>query len=396
MRISMCMSLSLLAQSAGWALRWRFAIFCVVTAFAGLALAQPGPWSKPGVGGFGAMKPPVFLKGGDLPEVRAPVSYVDVHVHPVATGPGAGVISSLDDELSAMAQAGMRRLILMPPPQTGNQRAAWDYESFIEALRRQPAHFGFLGGGGSLNVMIHETPADRVDDALRQRFTERAERILADGAAGFGEIAVHHLSLTSGHPYESVPADHPLLLLLADIAAARDVVMDLHFDLVASDMTLPEPLRHEANPAQLRENLTSFERLLDHNARARIVWAHAGSDPLGHWTPAISRKLLSRHSNLYMSLRTSGPNSGMRNTLLAGGAIDPEWLAVLKEFPDRFVIGGDQFFVSGAARSGPAVMFSTRASGQRRLQAMVLSRLPPDLAGSIGYENAKRLYKLKD
>ena len=142
-----------MVESAVRTLHLFVALLCAVVAFAGSVLAQPGPFLKPGGGGFGPMKPPGFQKGGDFPGARAPVSYVDVHVHPVPIGQGATVTSSLDDELSAMDQAGMRKMILMPTPQTEGQRNAWDYESFLEALRRQPGRFAFLGGGGSLNVI---------------------------------------------------------------------------------------------------------------------------------------------------------------------------------------------------------------------------------------------------
>jgi hypothetical protein len=380
------------------ALGWYFVLLLllIATGFGELAVAQIGPFQKPGAGDFGPMKPPGFGKSGDAAGPRAPVAYVDVHVHPVPTGPGGSVTASLDDELSAMDQAGMRMMVLMPTPQGGGGRALWDYASFLDAARRRPDRFAFLGGGDSLNLMIHETPADRVDDVVRQRFTERATRILSGGAAGFGELALHHLSLTAGHPYESIAADHPLLLLLSDIAAERGVVIDLHFDLVAFEMALPESLRNGSNPERLKENLTAFERLLEHNPRARIVWAHASSDPLGQWTPTVSRQLHAKHPNLYMSLRLSVPMSGMQNTLMAGGRIDPDWLAVVTAFSDRFLIGGDELFVSGAARGRPAVTFSMRAGQQRRLQAVVLTQLPPNLARTISYDNAMRLYKLRN
>lgn len=87
----------------------------------------------------------------------------------------------------------------------------------------------------------------------------------------------------------------------------------------------------------------------------------------------------------------------MQNTMFVPGTgLNPEWLSVLKEFPDRFVMGGDQFLLSAAMSGGPGAEFATSAPIQRRLQALLLSRLPPELARKIGYENAGRLYKFKD
>ena len=69
---------------------------------------------------------------------------------------------------------------------------------------------------------------------------------------------------------------------------------------------MPRPDRpgfNPSNPAVFKENLNAFERLLAHNRKARIIWAHADTDPLLTRTPELQRELLARHPNLYMSLR---------------------------------------------------------------------------------------------
>ena len=38
-----------------------------------------------------------------------------------------------------------------------------------------------------------------------------ADEVIDAGAVGFGEMASLHISAADGHPYEFVPADHPLL-----------------------------------------------------------------------------------------------------------------------------------------------------------------------------------------
>jgi hypothetical protein len=80
-----------------------------------------------------------------------------------------------------------------------------------------------------------------------------------------------------------------------------------------------------------------------------------------------------------------------------GGEVKPEWLTLFRDFPDRFVIGSDQFFVSPNIRgSGPGTVFGQRAQRIREGSKTLLSRLPPDLRRKIGYENAVGLYKLKE
>lgn len=55
------------------------------------------------------------------------------------------------------------------------------------------------------------------------------EDIAKAGAIGFGEIAIEHLSSGRGaHPYESVPADHPLLFALVDVASRLSMPVDIH------------------------------------------------------------------------------------------------------------------------------------------------------------------------
>ena len=365
------------------------------------SFAQPRPYGGPQPGmGKGVPGPNPFAgpqgegRASMPPSPALPFEYVDVHVHPI---PDRNGVASLIEALRVASDARIGKMVLMPPPQSANMRLNWDYESFLPALRQNPGRFAFLGGGGSLNQMVLEAAAaERVDDGLRARFEKRARDILADGASGFGELSAHHLSFMPGHPYEVAPADHPLFLLLADIAAEAEAVIDFHFDVVVTDLPRPSRLG-PPNPETLAANLAGFERLLAHNRKARIIWAHAGADPLGHWTPRLSRELLSRHQNLYMSIRMGGEAAGMQNTLFVPGTgLNPEWLSVLKEFPDRFVMGGDQFLLSAAMRGGPGSEFAKGAPMQRRLQALLLARLPPELARKIGYDNAARLYKFKD
>lgn len=297
-----------------------------------------------------------------------------------------------------MKEASISKMVLMPPPQVSWMPGSHDYDSFVEIVKRYPARLAFLGGGGSLNAMLQDA-GERPEAAerLKRPFEEKASEILRYGAAGFGEITAHHLSHMSGHPYESAPADHPLLLLLADIAGRSDAVIDLHFDVVAEEAKAPEWLPSPPNPRIFKENLTAFERLLQHNRKAKIVWAHAGSDMLGFWTTDLSRRLLTKYPNLYMSLRMAPGRAPQNHPMTRAKEIRPEWMRLLRDFPDRFVIGGDQFFPSPSLKgSGPGITFSQRAPMVRERTRAFLAALPPELYAKIALENARRVYKLKD
>lgn len=204
-----------------------------------------------------------------------------------------------------------------------------------------------------------------------------------------------------GHPYQWTAPDHPYLLRLAEIAARRGVPIELHLDLVPQDMATPARLRGGDTPATLRANLAGFERLLAHARGARIVWAHAGSDPLGFRTAALCRELLARHPNLAMSLRfparlPAGVPGGEELALDGDGRPSPAWLALVGDFADRFVLGSDAFYPSPALRGpgGRGLQFATLAPRQRELTAAFVAALPREVARQVAGDNARRLYRL--
>lgn len=309
-----------------------------------------------------------------------------------ASGPqGPDFSGAVDAAIGRMDRHGIRQIVLMPPPMPPGARAAYELDQLHFAVEKYPGRVLLAGGGGSLNAMIQETPADAVTEEIKQRFRAQAEQIAAAGAVAFGEIAAHHLSLRRmgpRHAYEYSPPDHPLLLLLADIAAEKGIPIDLHLDLVPEDMDLPaRPIFNPATPAHLKGNLTAFERLLDHNPKARIIWAHAGTDPLGTRMPQIQRELLKRHPNLYMSVRVSAGGPPPFFALDQSLTLKPQWLVLLRDFPDRFMLGSDFFHAAEGVQRGP------EEQGLENFGAL-LRQLPPDLADAIAHGNAEKLYHL--
>lgn len=322
------------------------------------------------------------------------VPLVDVHSH-FQAGPDRDFEAGLRQALVEMDAVGIRRTLLMPPPLPRDQGPMYfDIEDLRFAAAAHPGRVSLLGGS-SLNVMIHHTPPAEVTDEIKVRFRARAEAILAQGAVGFGELAIHHVSIPAmgpNHAYESIPADHPLLLLLADIAAERDVPIDLHMDLVPADMPLPAGLRRNPlNPDTLLANAEPFRRLLQHNPRARIVWSHVGFEPLLTRTPQEVRAWLQAHPNLYMSFRLNRGAPMPGAALNPKGQLKPEWLALLQAFPERFMLGSDSFYDrTGVARGGGEPGSN---AGLKALRAFV-DGLPPSLAQAVASGNAIKFYKL--
>ena len=119
--------------------------------------------------------------------------------------------------------------------------------------------------------------------------------------------------------------------------------IDLHMEAVPQDMTSPENLK-APNPPRLHGNFAALERLLSHNPRANLIWAHAGQDNTGYRTPELMRALLSRHPNLFMEIKYDPTALGRNPPIGADGKLKAEWLKLYQDFPDRFIIGSDQHY----------------------------------------------------
>jgi hypothetical protein len=307
------------------------------------------------------------------------VAIVDTHAHPARGVHRTGMGVSAGALLRTMDEFAVATTVLLPPPFPEGHRGAYGLREIQQIVRDGAGRLVMAAGGESLNPMIQGTGPDAVSPRAERRFRDEAEAIVRSGAIAFGEIALEHLSSGRGaHPYESAPPDHPLLRLLADIAAQHAVVIDVHMEAVPQDMPSPRD-GGGRNPAELRANLAAFERLLDHNRAANIVWAHAGWDLTGERTVPVMRGLLERHANLYMSVKIDAGGS-RRTGPMDGSGVRDEWLQLLRGFPGRFVIGSDQFFVDDTGRLAHARAF--------------VDALPPDLAALVGAENARRLYRL--
>jgi predicted TIM-barrel fold metal-dependent hydrolase len=175
--------------------------------------------------------------------------------------------------------------------------------------------------------------------------------------------------------------------MLADIAAETGLPITMHLEAVPRTMALPPSWHVEgiAPPKELTSNIVELERLLAHNERAKVVWAHGGWDNTGHRTPELCRQLLQAHPNLYMELKIDPRRPGLNSPLTGGasGTLKPEWLKLFEDFPDRFVLGSDQHYPMPADNV-------QRWEGVVRL----FNELPPDLQRRFGTENARSIYRI--
>ena len=317
---------------------------------------------------------------------------IDTHAHFQTVG-SRDLEGARKTALENMERMNIATTFLMPPPQSApNMKSFYDIEDILFAVKASPGRFAALGGS-TLNIMIHTTPPANVDETVKARFRARAQEIVRLGAIGFGEMAIMHVSIPAmgpQHAYENVPADHPLFLLLADIAAENDLPIDLHFDLVPEDMPLPDGLRpNPLNPPRLDANMPAFKRLLAHNPKTRIIWVHVGFEPLQTREPDLVRQMLRAHPNLYMSFRLARGGPKPAAALAQNGRIKPAWVKLVEDFPDRFMLGSDSFY----ARDG--IARGSSEDGWNNLRNLV-TQLPQGVASKVASENAIRLYRLKN
>ena len=196
------------------------------------------------------------------------VPFMDLHTHVEAGDPAAGARAALQ----AMPRENAVRLVFQPPPFTADDPARYDAEMLLPVIEGRVDRLVVFGGGGTLNPMIDEAVrAGQAGPEVQRRFRERAEQLLRQGVAGFGELAAEHFP--GATPYESAPADHPLFLLLADIAAEHGVPIVLHMEAIAHAMPVPAGIGPLPGKPELAPNIDGLERLLSHDPRERIVWA---------------------------------------------------------------------------------------------------------------------------
>lgn len=319
-------------------------------------------------------------------------AFIDAHCHLFGHMPGGGHIQDFPGAAAAavatMDKHNIRLSIIMPPPFNDQQAHRYDFEEFKPAIDQYPGRFAFLGGGGTLSPMIIGSAgrSGEVSAELKAAFAARARQIISQGAVGFGEMTALHLSMTHNHPFEVAPPDHPLFLLLADIAAELDVPVDLHMEAVPRDMAIPEAHRRSPNPDRLEANIAALERLLAHNRKARIIWAHVGWDNTGQRTAALTRRLLESHPNLYMSFKLGRRGMAATRPVIRGQGIRPEWLRLLRDYPERFILGSDTFHMAPGATG----RMPNRIKPITRLAA----KMPRGLLQAIGRDNPRTIFRL--
>lgn len=164
-----------------------------------------------------------------------------------------------------------------------------------------------------------------------------------------GTAAGPYRGLGEFHLYDSANAEGPVARTLMQLAQQRELAVLAHVDDDA------------------------IERLLRHAPRARLIWAHTG---IGGVPVARVRALLARYPTLMGELSY---RPGLTD---ADGHLSADWKALIRAFPERFMIGSDTW-VNARWSDYEALMQAAREW---------LGDLPPAVAQRVAWGNAAALF----
>lgn len=247
------------------------------------------------------------------------LSIVDMHAHFFRTS-SASVVSAMDRERIAKA-------VFMPVPNAGRSRRRGATDEFYrEAALAGPERLVAFYGGNELNQQLSATSPSGVSADMKERFQKSVEDVLQKGGyKGIGELGPRHIAWAPGMREIEYPADHPLMLALADIAAKFDIPLDIHMEATA-------------------KTLAELDRLLTHYPKTKIIWEHAGWSNTGLATPEVIAKLMQRFPNLLSTIKyreAKTETQAQINLLDRNGALAPAWKSLFEEFSERFLVGTD-------------------------------------------------------
>lgn len=261
----------------------------------------------------------------------APVPFADAHVH-------------LNDEAMQIA--------LMDRYQVTHAVVFWGgrstNESVAEAARRHP---GRLIPFASISPeRTAYRPQWQGNDAA---LLETLDKLLATGLyKGIGEISAVHFPSAGFGETDFAPTGSMVTGIMA-LARKHRVPVMLHVEST---------------------RMAELSALLEQFADVPVIWAHGGYTPL-----FLARRMLERHPNLVyeLSARTwpEHPRSPEYTILRDGSTVWPQWLALVEQYPRRFLVGTDASHRSAASE---AMKFASVQNFLRQLSPPTRQRVAQD------------------
>ncbi len=194
---------------------------------------------------------------------------------------------------------------------------------------------------------------------------EQSEKDLKDGLiVGIGEIFINNLTSNKSRKMRRKgQVDAPIFRKFFDLVAKYDGFLAFHM---------------QADP----DSMEQLGKLLSSNLKGRVVWNHCGTDAV----PYNLYVMFDEHPNLFCELSYRYPpvSNNSRTMIFGLWGIDPGWRELMEDHSDRFMVGTD------------AHNYNEFVGSIKTIRKGLLPNLKPDTARKIAFQNAQRLFKLKN
>ncbi|MDZ4385088.1 MAG: amidohydrolase family protein [Candidatus Moranbacteria bacterium] len=327
------------------------------------------------------------------PAIKFEGRYIDVHTHIMPSG------MSLEEMIKNMDIEGIDTMIIMETPTSIYMGKSQEEYGIPSASEKYPNRFISLYGGEAMTLLDIVIKKGGYTQSQEEKYTALLEDAMKSGKyKGFGEIALTHISLGGVGADVTIPGDHPWMFIMSDIAAKYDLPIDVHMDVATAN-----------------EGIAGLEKLLDHNKNTKIIWSHTAWSRTNYKSGSIElmRRLFEKHPNLYSSVKIQtetafmdggvgmkqqpqkGTGRGTKQLSSGNGGTKPppqqgltsginlEWLALFKEYPERFMMGSD-------IKPGERPNEFAYIKAHRKF----LEQLPAEILKQIERNNAKEIFKI--
>ena len=225
------------------------------------------------------------------------IPFADAHVH----------LNDLPMQLALMERFGVSHAVVFWGGRSSN-------DSVLEAARRHPGRLIPFA-----SISPERTAYRPLWEADSPQLLQQLDALLATGAfKGIGEISAVHFP-SEGFGETDFDPLGPMVTGILELARKHRVPVMLHVELT---------------------RMEAFGRLLERYRDVTVIWAHGGYTPL-----FLARRLLQAHPNLVyeLSARTwpRHPRSPEYTLLRDGQAVWPQWLQLVEQMPERFLVGTD-------------------------------------------------------
>jgi len=246
----------------------------------------------------------------------------------------------------------------------GGESSLW--RSYSKALGDR--YIAFAGQSELIHAYA-EGGVDAIEDPDNPRFqkllVEAEDDLKAGRAKGIGELFINNKRSSKIRKFRRKSrADAPTVKQLFNLVAKYNAFLTIHMD---SDS----------------DSLKQLEILLNSNPNGRILWNHCGI----FIKAKDLRPILQSHPNLYCEFAyryppVNGPKRKKVN-IFNKKAPKQEWISLIEDFPDRFMVGTD-------ARDD-----KTYDASIQNVRQGLFPYLKPETLRKVAHGNAQRLFGLK-